>query len=256
MSIHWDGLWHLGLQRIQSRGSLRVRLAGQKRGANKASLKSPQFPRECLQKTTPSHASPKVCFGASRGNSEAQSERGWEERESLCESGGRKAGEWAGKGGRNGKLAEAPGRGPEFGASAAVDVDVAAAAFGCSVGCGELRVTTATGASWVGFGGGCCVGRPKLLTAAADSASAAASSAASCSSTLMKEICLPAIDLTSRAVQALRHAAKNTSNLRQNGYIHALKTRTRRRAQTIPHNSPARPNARGDLQKNRSGGPI
>jgi hypothetical protein len=106
MSIHWDGLWHLGLQRIQSRGSLRVRLAGQKRGANKASLKSPQFPRECLQKTTPSHASPKVCFGASRGNSEAQSERGWEERESVCESGGRKAGEWAGKGGRNGKLAE------------------------------------------------------------------------------------------------------------------------------------------------------
>ena len=159
-----------------------------------------------------------MCFGASRGNSEAQSER--------CESGGRKAGEWAGKGGRDGKLAEAPGRGPEFGASAAVDVDVAAAAFGCSVGCGELLVTTATGASWVGFGGGCCVGRPKLLTAAGDSASAAASSAASCSSTLLKEICLPAIDLTSRAVQALRHAAKNTSNLRQNGYIHALKTRT------------------------------
>ncbi len=96
--------------------------------------------------------------------------------------------------------AEAPGRGPEFGASAAVDVDVAAAAFGCSVGCGELRVTTTTGTSWVGFGGGCCVGRPQLLTAAADSASAAASSVASCSSTLMKEICLPAIDLTSRAV--------------------------------------------------------
>ena len=53
--LRWAvALGHLGLQRIQSRGSLRVRLAGQKL-THKASLKSPQFPRECLKKPAPSH---------------------------------------------------------------------------------------------------------------------------------------------------------------------------------------------------------
>ena len=43
----------MGLYRIQSRGSLRTHLAGQKRVTNKASLKTPQFPREYLKKPTP-----------------------------------------------------------------------------------------------------------------------------------------------------------------------------------------------------------
>ena len=46
-------MWYWVLLPIQARGSLRARLAGQKL-THKASLKSPQFPREYLKKPTPS----------------------------------------------------------------------------------------------------------------------------------------------------------------------------------------------------------
>ena len=60
---------------------------------NTASLKTPQFPRECLKKTNTKPRTPKVSFGASRDVSRSLPERDWEED------------------GRNGKRAEKAGRG-------------------------------------------------------------------------------------------------------------------------------------------------